>query len=693
MLQKLLPLAFALVMLAGGGWLIVTGNVFNTSPLVFDAGQKLSRVNAQALYRDSLDALAKKDYATAVKGFNTLEKVYPALRSIVALHQAEAYEGLPDEMNAQFALKRAMDAEGGAQNKLYPQLLYELASSDFRAKELKQARERFTQLQQQYPNSPWGKAADYYVGLMGMQQAEGLTVKEGTEALLRYLQHSPDGRYASFAAHRLLQANASLTPEQQGWVGAGLANNPEYAAEAIQLLTPLPRQNTWFALGKALVASHQTVRGVSVLADGFKYATQKPQAEAALAMIVANSKPVKPTLQTLLKQSPGGQNPPMGDLVLWELADAGSSTDANLYRQILQHYPKGDYAAESSWRLLWAKRHDANAFIESASAHERLFPQARSYPKVVFWHAKMLEQQNQKTEAATLYSRLSKQFTAQYYGYRAKARLADLAQPGQDAGWSLTGPISYPQQGAPTGATPAVLQPLPEGVKTALNELAEIGAYEDAKLLITHWLPTEAEQEQAMPWLAWQGGQTGTALKAFRAQVEATQLAGKPVEPDLLQLAYPLKYTQAIGQYTQQSKVDPYLVTALIREESSFNPRAISPSAAYGLMQLLLPTASEQVDPQDKPLSTTQLFDPTLNIKAGTRYVAWLMNYQPLQQAPQNVVAAYNAGPGQVSGWLKTPTTDQDLWVETLPADETRDYIRRVFTSYWTYIQLYGNAR
>jgi soluble lytic murein transglycosylase-like protein len=691
--KSVFPIGFALIMLLGGAWLVVTGKWLDTSTQVFSGASGLSHTQAQAIYRESITALQAKNFATAVKGFKQLLPTYTMLQPIIALHLAEAYEGLPNERQAQLTLKDALDKN--PEPLLEVKLLYALASSDFRAKEYKQAKERFTQLQQIVNRSATLQtsanneqiAAHYFLGLMGLQQVEGLTQAEGIHHLSRYIVLSPEGRFVSFAALALRKALPKPTPTQQALIGVGLANNPEYAAEAVRVLTPLPRKDTWLALAKAQVQSQQPGLAVKTVLDSYCYAQTKPQAEAALALLIAHGKPL-PNLLTTLTRS----RTPMGDMALWELTDAGTSNNLTWYRQIVQQYPKGDYAPESSWRLLWAKQQDPTAFIEAAEAHEQLFKTSRSYPRVLFWHAKMLEQQHRPHEAISLYTQLSQQFKTNYYGYRAKARLLDISHQGNDLAWQLNRQAPFPET--------VVDMPMPSLLKEhplagAIDELADMGQTDDAKLLAEAAFDNSTLSADDLTvvnaWIDWRTGYTVKALRALRAQIDATQLAGESLNSELLAMAYPLKYADLINRFTRETKVDPYLVSALMREESSFNPAAVSLSNAYGLMQLLLPTANEQVDAQDRPLEAKQLFDPRLNIKAGTRYVAWLFNFSPLNNNPRNVVAAYNAGPGQVSTWLNTINTDPDAWVESLPAEETRDYIRRVFTSYWTYTSLYAS--
>jgi len=139
----------------------------------------------------------------------------------------------------------------------------------------------------------------------------------------------------------------------------------------------------------------------------------------------------------------------------------------------------------------------------------------------------------------------------------------------------------------------------------------------------------------------------------------------------------------------QRAGLDPYFVAAVIREESSYDPRARSWVGAVGLMQLMPDTARlvarEAGLVYDEPAS---LWDPGLNIALGTRYLASL---RARFQEPLLAVASYNAGPHRVQRWLADrPTADLEEFVDQIPFDETRGFVKRVFTSWQQYRRHYG---
>jgi soluble lytic murein transglycosylase len=159
------------------------------------------------------------------------------------------------------------------------------------------------------------------------------------------------------------------------------------------------------------------------------------------------------------------------------------------------------------------------------------------------------------------------------------------------------------------------------------------------------------------------------------------------------QCLYPLGYLDVVRQYAQQRGTDPYLVLALIREESAFAPRAVSPVGARGLMQLM-PQTADLVARENKlpPVASAALDTPEANIRLGAIHLADL-----LRDNNGNLVlalASYNAGKQAVQRWLQRfGFADEIEFVEDIPYNETRNYVKRVLANYERYRSLYGASK
>jgi len=157
-----------------------------------------------------------------------------------------------------------------------------------------------------------------------------------------------------------------------------------------------------------------------------------------------------------------------------------------------------------------------------------------------------------------------------------------------------------------------------------------------------------------------------------------------------LKEAHPRPFWYSVRKWGKIHRVDPMLMYALIRQESQFNPRAISSADALGLMQIIPPTAAQIAGwLRLRNPSRKSMLEPNLNIRLGSRYLAYLLKRYRGRVA--HAIAAYNAGPNRVDRWKRRHGERPiDEWVEEIPFDETRDYVKRVLSGYIGYRTRYG---
>jgi soluble lytic murein transglycosylase-like protein len=134
-------------------------------------------------------------------------------------------------------------------------------------------------------------------------------------------------------------------------------------------------------------------------------------------------------------------------------------------------------------------------------------------------------------------------------------------------------------------------------------------------------------------------------------------------------------------------KVDRALIYAFMRQESAFNVRATSTAGARGLMQLMPATASMMAKQRLKGDKTGVLYDPELNISLGQKYIGHLLGHETVQGDLFRLAAAYNGGPGNLAKWDRRSATMEDslMFIESIPANETRNFIERVLANLWIY--------
>lgn len=181
----------------------------------------------------------------------------------------------------------------------------------------------------------------------------------------------------------------------------------------------------------------------------------------------------------------------------------------------------------------------------------------------------------------------------------------------------------------------------------------------------------------------------GRTIEAVRVGREARRQAGR-WDARALRIVFPLPYREQILAQAGERGVDPYLMAALIRQESLFQPEAVSPAGAVGLMQLLPGTARSLAGAAGlRRVETSTLKQPDVNLRLGSVYLASLLRTHG--DRVEEALMAYNAGQGRLARWRSFPEYgDPDLFLERIPYRETRDYVRIIRESAGIYAWLYG---
>lgn len=158
----------------------------------------------------------------------------------------------------------------------------------------------------------------------------------------------------------------------------------------------------------------------------------------------------------------------------------------------------------------------------------------------------------------------------------------------------------------------------------------------------------------------------------------------------LTKIFFPTRYGEYVFKYSQQFNIDPYLVFAVIKAESGFNPHARSKKDAKGLMQITDSTGQWILNALGrKDFSLEILFDPEINIMAGTWYLSWLS--AEFDNDLNLVISAYNCGHGRVKEWLRdTNISKSGITLDRIPFPETDNFTRKVLRYYRIYRRIYA---
>ena len=197
------------------------------------------------------------------------------------------------------------------------------------------------------------------------------------------------------------------------------------------------------------------------------------------------------------------------------------------------------------------------------------------------------------------------------------------------------------------------------------------------------------DDEFVKSWVLYKKGDYPHSMLVARDAME--KIKEKPDKYDLRwRLVYPVIFFDDIEKYSTETGNSTPLMLSLIREESYFDPLAQSAVGASGLMQLMPSTAGEINSKMGLGMNVYEaLFNPSLNIKMGNYYYLFLK--RNLEGYDISSIAAYNGGIGSIQRW-KTSLhyNDTDEFVEQIPYPETKNYVKKVFRSYWNYIRIYN---
>jgi soluble lytic murein transglycosylase len=414
----------------------------------------------------------------------------------------------------------------------------------------------------------------------------------------------------------------------------------------------------------------------------------------------------KSTLEELKQQFSASVHAPRGFAAVGRIADeAKNAADASfILRSGINSFKGSGDLAQAQFDLAW-DAHEAKNYRDSSqllTEHLAFYVDKNNdnRGRAGYWAARDSERAGKLAEARALYEALLVRYDANWYGYLGKQRLDSLGSRAPKQSFAADSLIG--QAVANLKTVTVAEETAGASVETNINksdELTNVGL-EDFAL---------AELNEASNQYPNSPKVNLAIAKVYRAQEENVRAfnALKNSFPDYSQMKpeeltreewdvfYPLAYWDIIVQESRARNLDPYQVAGLIRQETVFMTKARSAAKAYGLMQVLVPTAALTARRYgvQRTITAEALFEPRLNIQLGTAY---LRDQIDKFGRIEYVAAAYNAGPGRAVAWRTSLPAEMDEWAEAVPFRETRLYVQGVVRNRLQYERLYdkdGNFR
>ncbi len=479
----------------------------------------------------------------------------------------------------------------------------------------------------------------------------------------------------SLAYHRdeselLLRESALSAADEQA--NAGLAMSPEPALRA---------ELVWVA---ARALRPEPERAKRAILEYLQIAPRGPDAAAALEALALiywhddQDDLARATFNRVAANFPASELAPGAMLRVGKIFEELHQLDSarEQYRRLAARYPGSDAAEDARFRIPWTLYAARNyriaaAGFQSASARAK-DPTNRDMCE--YWRARALEKAGDAASARAIFEKLADSTDSNYYPELASRRVA-ASRP------------ELPAASAPApefAGTPAVTGAA-EFHMARLQALRALGIKE----LQPEELKALAQESSAIEMRRFVLAGYARADAWYDAIVTATHMekSGQISHAIAERVRYPRAYWDLFQPASARLALDPYLVLALARQESLFNPKATSSSNARGLMQLIPSTADKMAAQVGVDRGTMRLYDPSVNVQLGTAYLKNL--FAMFNGDAFHAVAAYNAGENAVTKWIAKSPGPDDEWVENIAYKETRDYVKKVIGGRREYLLLY----
>ena len=377
---------------------------------------------------------------------------------------------------------------------------------------------------------------------------------------------------------------------------------------------------------------------------------------------------------------------PFADEVLNNLASAYIVDDRDedadeVFREILNRYPAGRFAERAAWKAgWWAYRQgqfsDALQYFDRGAAQ---FPRSDYRPSWLYWSGRAAQQAGDIETGIARLRLAATDYHNSYYGRLAVKRLA----------------------GERGGAVTPTLQRLPlaqPSIPTAgrIASLLAVGLNREAMSELQYAQRVWGDSPQLQATIAVAHKRLGNVRAGINAMKRAypqyLAAGGETLPAEILKIIFPVEYWPLLQKYAKERNLDPYLVAALVVQESNFDPVVVSHANAYGLMQVLPSTGRSYARKLGiRPFSTGRLKDAEINVRIGTQIFAdEIRKYGGVHFA----LAAYNAGGSRVIRWQREkPGLPQDEFIDDIPFPETQNYVKRILGTAEDYRFLYSSQQ
>lgn len=363
------------------------------------------------------------------------------------------------------------------------------------------------------------------------------------------------------------------------------------------------------------------------------------------------------------------------------------------YKAVLGEFSGSAVSEEAFWNIGW-EAYTSGRFddaYENFSMYLESKPKGKLASQFLYWKARSAERLGLEEEAMVLFDRVCSSAPQSFYCLMAEVRYPlerlspqEVFKAGQPveaealsvvkASVEASGDARPPSPGSVFSGSPRY---------KAAGELLLLGLHEQASSEIDLLARSHSSDKAGLVELAnllYDARDFYRAFRIYRVHLSHSN------EKEHLPLGYPMRLVESVKEKAPVESADPFLVAAVMREESHFNPGALSPVGAMGLMQIMPSTGAQIAKELGEGFKKGSLFDPGTSIRFGSWYLGKIL--KRFNGDAVLAIAGYNAGPNAAARWAAALPMETDEFVESIPYEETRGYVKRVLKSYAEFLKL-----
>ena len=636
--------------------------------------------DGERLYKQGMELYNSSKYSDAYYNFKQV-KYFSDLYELSLLKAFQSAEKLADKKTAYIKLKEL--SKYSKDENILPYVLYNEVNYGLELKQITNsaAYKKYKYIYDNFNGNDFAIASAFK-----MAQLVELTDKSFAKIkYIEYLKYAPNGKFSSYALDFLSKTDAYISKEEWEVIANAYLANQKYE-KALNAYKNTYFSRNWHNIAKCYKGLGVISAEKDVLVKGFNLKVSDVDEKSiskAIDRYIAILKTDKLSgLQNLYVNYSQSYIIPT---VTYKLAETSSSIRAiKLYENVVDEYPNSIWASNSLWEVFWynygLKRYQTCEML--ARKHISNYYDTQDAPRVMYWYAKVLLKEKRNLQARDTLYKVINEYPLSYYAFLSARQLK----------------ISKAKQ-------MIVKKPIPKYSIDSLNKflfkeqhLSKLASYNDFETIDD----LKIDNEYIKSWVAYKKENytksINLAKNEFNKKIGIVDsddiLINEEVKVKVLfsdyelKLMYPIVYQDFINEHALKFKRSPYLFLSLVREESHFDKSARSSVGAVGLSQLMKPTADFI---EKESVSQEKLLNPDDNIKMGIKYFDYLVKYFDGDEFL--AILSYNAGPGNIKKWLNNPnisSNEIDVFVENVPFLETKNYIKKILSSYWIYLNIYS---